>query len=138
MSADRLVHILNRDFVTLPRPRRDRSAVQHQAGHVQPRQGHGPRRDGLVAPDENDETVEAVSTRDQLDRIGDDFAAHQRGAHPLRAHGDAVRDGDGVELHRRAARLTDAVFHVHRQIAEVKVAGTDLDPRVRHADERFL
>ena len=49
---------------------------------------------------------------DQLDRVGDDLAADERGAHALGAHGDAVGHRDGVELHRRAAGRADAILDV--------------------------
>ena len=55
---------------------------------------------------------------------------------PSRAHRDAVGDRDGVELDRRAAGLANALLHVRGQLAQVVVAGADLDPGVGDADER--
>jgi hypothetical protein len=60
------------------------------------------------------------------------------GAHPDAAHRDSVRDRNGVELHRRAAGLANALLHVFGQAAQVVIAGADLDPRVRHAHDRLL
>ena len=138
VRANRLEHVLNRHVVALKAARRNRSAVQHQPRHVEPGERHRRRGDGLVAPDQHDHAVEAVAARDQLDRVGDHLAADERGAHAFGAHRDAIGDRNRVELHRRAAGAADALFHVHGQIAEMKVAGTDLDPGVRHADERLL
>ncbi len=97
-----------------------------------------PGGDGLVAADQDDERVEEVAAGDELDRVGHDLAAHQRGPHALRAHRDAVGDGDGVELERRAAGLADPLLDVRREIAQVIVAGADLDPGVGDADERAI
>ena len=138
VRPDRFEDVLNRHGLAVPLPRRDRSTVQDQAGHVETRERHRRRRNRLVAADEHDETVEAVAARDQLDRVGDDFAAHERGAHPFGTHRDPVGDRDGVELHRRAAGAADALFHVDGEIAQVVVARTDLDPRVGDTDERLL
>src|ERR1043166_5429389 len=52
-------------------------------------------------------------------RIGDHLAAHERRAHPLAAHRDAVGDRDGVELHRRAAGGADAALDVRGELAQV-------------------
>src|SRR4029078_2558929 len=79
--------------------------------------------------------VEEIAARDQLDRIGDDLAADQRGAHAGRAHGDPVGDRDGVELHRRAPGLADAVLDRGGELAQVQVAGADLGPGGGQADD---
>ena len=91
----------------------------------------------LSQPTSTTSAVEQVAAGDQLDRVGDDLAADQRGLHALAAHRDAVGDRDGVELERRAAGLADAVLHVHGELAQVIVAGTNLDPGVGDADERL-
>jgi hypothetical protein len=77
-----------------------------------------------------------VTTRTQLDRIGDDLPADERRAHALRAHGDAVRDRDGIELEGCATGLTHARLHVVGEPAKMKIAGPDLNPGVRNADQR--
>src|SRR5262249_21228657 len=46
--------------------------------------------------------------------------------------------GDGVELHWRRPAGAHPFFHVHREIAQVEIAGTDLNPGVGDADERLL
>ena len=137
VGADRFEDVLDGDVAIVPAARRDRAAVEHEAGNVEARQRHHRGGNRLVAADQHHQRVEQVAARDQLDRVGDDLAADERGPHALAAHGDAVGDRDGVELERRAAGLADPVLHVHGQIAQVIVAGTDLDPGVGDADERL-
>ena len=79
-----------------------------------------------------------VAAGDELDGVGDDFARDQRGLHALRAHGDAVVNGDGVELHGHAAGLADALLDGLGDLAEVEVAGADLGPGVGDADEGLV
>ena len=57
----------------------------------------------LSQPARPDQRVIAMAAHRQLDGIGDDLAADQRGFHPGMAHRDAVGDGDGGEFARRAA-----------------------------------
>src|SRR6185437_5526415 len=82
--------------------------------------------------------VEKLASANQLDRIGHDLAAHERRAHAFGAHGLAVADRDGVELHRRAACGAYAFLHLGGQAAQMKVAGHGFDPRVRDPDQRLL
>ena len=60
---------------------------------------------------------------DQLDRVGDDLAADQRGLHPCGAHRDAVGDRDRVELHRRAAGRPDPLLDVLGEPQVLKLQG---------------
>src|SRR6185436_7470539 len=83
------------------------------------------------------ERIEQVPARDELDGVRDDLAAHQGGLHALRAHGDAVGDGDAVELDGRAAGGPDPLLHLLGQGAMVPVAGRDLDPAMGHTHERL-
>ena len=92
----------------------------------------------LIAARDADQAVKAVAARDQLDGIGDHLARDQRRLHAFGAHGDAVRYGDGVELHRRAARLADALLHGFRDLAKVEVTRPDLGPRVRNTDDGLV
>ena len=91
----------------------------------------------LSQPTRIDDRVKHISARHQFDRIGDHFAAHQRGAHPFGAHGDAVGNGYGVELQRRSAGCADAGLHVDGKLSQVIVARANFDPGVRYADERL-
>src|SRR5439155_11681337 len=64
-----------------------------------------------------------------------DLPAYQRSTHAFGAHGFAVRDCDGVELHRRSTRCADAFFHLGRQSAQMKIARHGFDPGVSNADD---
>ena len=114
----------------------DRAVVEDDAGDVEARRRPWPRRGwSCRSRTRHDEPVEEVAARHELDRVGHDLAADERGLHALGAHGHAVRDGDGVELHGRAAGLADARLDELRQATLVEVAGHRLDPRRGHADD---
>ncbi len=121
----------------LVRARIDRAVVEDHARPIEATQGHRRARDRLVAADQADDAVEQVAAHDELDRVGDDLAADQRGLHALGAHRHAVADRHGVELHGRAAGRTDAVLDVFRQPALVVVARHGLDPGRADADQRL-
>src|SRR5438876_817761 len=121
----------------LVEPRVDRSVVENHGRDVEAAERHHRGGNGLVAADEADETVEQVAPGHELDRVGDDLAADKGGLHPLGAHRDAVRDRDGVELHRRAATRTDAFLDETGEASLVQVAGHRLDPGGRDAHDRL-
>jgi hypothetical protein len=117
---------------------RDRAAIKNQPGDIQPRQGHDAAGNSFVAPDQHHQGIEEIAPRDQLNRIGNNFAADQRCAHALRPHGDAIGDGHGVEFQRSAARGADAFLDVFGEFAQVIVAGADFNPGVGDAHQRFV
>ena len=117
---------------------RDGAAVEHEAGDVEAREGHDGGGHVLVAAGDADEAVEGVAARDELDGVGDDLAGDQRGLHAFGAHGDAVGDGDGVELHGRAAGLANAFLDGFGDLAQMEVAGADLGPGVGDADDGLV
>jgi hypothetical protein len=114
-----------------------RAAVDHDAWDSEPDEGHRAGGDRLVAADQAHQRVEHVAASDELYGVGDHLAANEGGLHPLGPHGDAVRDGDGVELHRGAARLPDALLDPLGEAPLVEVAGHRLDPGVGDADYRL-
>ena len=135
VSADGFEDVLNGDVVVPEIGRGDGAAVEHEAGNIEPGQRHDRAGDGLVAAGEGDDAVEEIAARDQFDGVGDHFAADERGLHALGAHGDAVGDGDGVELHGRAAGVANAFLHGCGEFTQVIVAGADFDPGVGDADD---
>ena len=90
---------------------------------------------GLVAGGKRHHAIKHIRHRHQFDAVGDNLAADQRAFHALGAHGDAVRDADGVELEGRAAGRADAAFDIDRQLAQVEVAGSDFGPGIGDADQ---
>ena len=138
MGADSLVNILNGHSVALELARSDRASIKNETGNIQASQRHYAPGNGLVAADQDDQRIEEVAASHQFYRIGDDLAADERRAHAFRAHGDAVGNRYGVEFERSAAGGANACLHVLREFAQVIVARAYLDPRVGHADQRFL
>ena len=116
----------------------DAAAVEHEAGDVEAGERHDGGGHVLVAAGDADEAVEGVAAGDEFDGVGDDFAGDERGLHAFGAHGDAVGDGDGVELHGRAAGFADAFLDGFGDLAEMEVAGADLGPGVGDADDGLV
>ena len=135
VRADGLVDLLERDLLAVEDARGDGAGVEGEARDIEARQRHRACGDGLVAGYEDDEAVERVAARGDLDGVDDDLAADERAFHPLGAHRDAVGDGDGVDLHRRAARLADALLDESGHVAVVVVAGHRLRPHAGDADD---
>ncbi len=138
VPANGLEDVLDGDGMALELARRDGAAIKNQPGDIQPRQGHDAAGDGLVAADENNQGIEKIAAGHQLDGVSNDFAADERSAHALRAHGNAVGDGYGVELQRSAACSTNPFLDVLCQLAKVIVARADFDPGICHAHEWLL
>src|SRR5690606_2820769 len=106
--ADGLVDGADGDFLAVPVARHDGPTVDEDGRHVEPGQRHRETGQGLVTGAESDDGVEHVTAANELDGVGDDLAGDEGGLHALGAHGDAVGDGDGVELHGRATGGADA------------------------------
>src|SRR4051794_22411249 len=87
----------------------NRAPVNEDRGTVEAGDRHHATRHVFVAAADGDDAVEAFGRDGGLDRVGDDFAGHQAVTHALRAHADAVGDGDGVEVNGFAARGGDAL-----------------------------
>src|SRR6267378_7895230 len=124
--------------MTLELTRSNGAAIENKARNIQASQRHHASGNRLVAADKNNQCIEEIPSRDEFDGIGDDFTADQGGAHAFRAHRDAIRNGDGVELERSSTGGTNAFLHMLREFSEVVVAGTDLDPGICHTNERLL
>jgi hypothetical protein len=95
-----------------------------------------PRRD-LVAVGDAHEAVGAVGVDHVLDGVGNELARREAVEHAAMPHGDAVVDGDGVELAGDGARGCDLVGDQLAQVLEVDVAGNELRERVGDGDDRL-
>jgi hypothetical protein len=126
--------VLNSNVFAFVPAGHDGSAVENDSRYVQAQQRHAGAGNGFVAGNQRHNAIEHVAAGDEFDGIGNDLAAYQRGLHSFRAHGDAIADGDGVELHRRAAGFANAARDVHRQFAQMEVAGHGADPRIGDSD----
>jgi hypothetical protein len=80
-----------------------RPAGNEDGRNVQPHGGHQHSRRDLVAVGDADQRVGAVGIHHVLHRVGNQVARGQAVEHSVVAHGDAVVDGDGVELLGHAA-----------------------------------
>ena len=76
-----------------------------------------------------------IASRDEFDRVSNDFAADQGSAHPLSAHGDAIGDRDGIEFHRCSASRANAGLHRGSEFTQMEVAGADFSPGIGNADD---
>ena len=138
MLADRLEHVLHGDRLALEGAGQDRAAIDEDRRHVEPAHRHHHAGQRLVAAGEADQRVIGMAAHGQFDGVGDHLARRQRGLHAVVAHGDAVGDGDGAELARRAAGGRDALLHRLRLAHQRDVAGRGLVPAGRDADERLV
>ena len=138
MLADRLEHVLHGDRLALEGAGQDRAAVDEDRRHVEPAHRHHHAGQRLVAAGDADQRVIGVAAHGQLDRIRDHLARRQRGLHALVAHGDAVGDGDGAELARRAAGGGDALLDRLGLAHQRDVAGRGFVPAGGDADERLM
>ena len=132
-----LEYVLNGHVFVLKAARCDRTAVQQQPWNIQTGQGQGPGGNGLVTAYDDDHGVKHIAPTDQLNRVGNDFAADEGGFHALRPHGDGVADGDGVDFHGRTAGLPHALLDLVGQPALIEVARHGLNPGVCHTDQRL-
>jgi hypothetical protein len=137
VRADGFEHLLDGDRMAVVRAVRDAAAVKRDGWDVESRHRHRRGGNGLVAAAQHHHRVQAVAVDGQLDRIGDDLAADQRGAHARGAHGDAVSHRDGVELDRRTAGGAHAGCGVFGQFAQVEVARADVGPRMHDRHQRL-
>jgi len=112
----------------------DRAAVDHEAGAVQPAEGHDRAGHVLVAPGQDNAAIVPLGAAERFDRVGDDVARLERVAHTVGAHRDAVGNADGVELPTNEPGRDDALLHFAGEVQEVHVAGVPLEPHAGDAD----
>ena len=116
----------------------NRSAVDHQAGPVQPAHGDDAARHILIAAGDRDIGVVPLSGHDGFDRVGNEIAGLQRIAHPLRAHRDAIADADRIEAEADEAGRLRALLHLLSQAEKVHIAGVALKPHAGDPDLRLI
>jgi hypothetical protein len=69
VRTDRFEDVLDRHVASAESAGRDRAVVEHEARQVEPGESHHGRGDRLVAADQDDEPVEEMAARDELDRV---------------------------------------------------------------------
>ena len=113
-----------------PAGNEDRRNVEAQRRHQ-----HSGRN--LVAIGDADQRVGAVGIHHVLDAVGDQFPRGQAVQHAAMTHGDAVIDGDRVELLGDSARALDLSGDELSEVLQVDVSGYELRERIGHRDDRF-
>src|SRR5699024_6430844 len=104
---------------------------------VQAHRRHQVARSDLVAVGDAHQRVGGGGVDHVFDRVRDQVPAGQRVEHPAVAHGDAVIDGDGVELLGDAPGLLDGAGDQVAQVLQVHVPRYELRVGVRDGDDRF-
>ncbi len=112
-----------------------RPAGDEHGRDVEPQRRHQHARGDLVAVGDADHGVGAVGIDHVLDRVGDQFARGQRIQHAAVAHGDAVVDGDGVELLGHAAGRLDLARHQLAHVLQMHMARHELGEGIDHGDD---
>src|SRR4029077_18997020 len=98
VHANSFENILDGKGVALELAGSDRASIENKPGNIQTRQGHDAAGNCFVAADQDNQRIKKITARNELNGVGDDFAAYERSAHALRAHRNAIGDGDSVEL----------------------------------------
>ncbi len=114
-----------------------RAAGDEDRRDVEAQRRHQHAGGDLVAVGDADHGVGAVGVDHVFDAVGDQFARRQRIEHAVMAHGDAVVDGDGVELLGDTAGRFDLAGDELAEVLEVDVAGHELGEGVHHRDDRL-
>jgi hypothetical protein len=91
---------------------------------------------GLVAPGDGHKAIKHVPSGDQLDGIGDDFAADQGCLHPFRTCSNSVIDRNRIDLDRRSAGGAYSLGYHPGELPVIPVARHCADPAMRYADLR--
>ncbi len=112
-----------------------RAAGNEDHGDVEAHRRHQHAWGDLVAVGDAHHGIGAVAVHHVFHAVGDQVAAGQRIQHAAMAHGDAVIDGNGVELLGHAAGGLDLAGHHLAQILEVHMAGHELGEGVHHGDD---
>ena len=113
----------------------NRAAVDKHARAVHARHGHHAGGHVFVATADGHEAVHALAADNRLDGIGNHLAADERIFHALRAHRNAIGNGDGVKNNRLAAGRVCAALGFLREQIDVHIARGDIAPSGGDADD---
>ena len=113
------------------------AAVYKHRRTVQTRESHDASRHVLVTTTHGHQAVKTLRTGDDFNGIGDDLARHQGIPHAWRAHRNAIRHRNGVELTTLPAGSVSAGSGRSGQTVQMDIAGCDVRPRRGDADGRL-
>ena len=111
------------------------SSGDEDGGYVQPHGCHEHPGCDLVAVGDADHGIGLVGVDHIFYAVGDDVARWQGIEHPVVPHGDAVVDGDGVELSGIAAEALYFALDNLSGFVEVCVAGHELCKTIDDGDD---
>ena len=131
--ALRLVAIGNRDdFACL-----HGAAGDENNRDVQAHCGHQHAGGDLVAVADAHQRIGAVGIDHVFHAVGNQVAAGQAVEHAVVAHGDAVVNGDGIELLGNAASGLHLACHQLAHVVQVHMAGHKLGERIGNGNDRL-
>ena len=116
--------------------RHDRAAIKHNARDIHPRQSHACRRNCFITGHQNNNAVKAMALHGQFNRVRNHFAGHERSAHPLTAHCDAVGNRNRVKIDWRTARCANTRANRNSELIKVHVTGTHIGPCIENRNHR--
>ena len=138
MRADRLEHVEHRDILALELAGHNRAAIKKHAWHIQPQHRHHHTGQRLVTARNANQRIIGMPAHGQLNTVSNHLPAHQRGAHPLMAHSDAVRHRDRAKLARRSV----GGFHTFRDCMclphQGRITRGRFIPAGRYTDKRLF
>ena len=114
------------------------AAVYKYTRAVHARHGHNTGRHVFVTPTNSNKAVHAFAADDGLNGVRNYLAAYERVLHPFSAHGDAIRNSDGVEDNGLAAGFVGAALRFLCEQINVHVARGDVAPSGGNADHGLL
>ena len=107
-----------------------RSARYKDGGNVEAHGGHKHAGSYFVAIADAHKGVGFVGVDHVFNAVGNEVAAGQTVEHAVVAHGDAVVNGDGVELGSEASELLDFGFYDLSGFVQVSMSRYELGERV--------
>ena len=135
--TDCFEHCCDVDVVAFVDTRHGGAVVDKHTCKVEARSCHEHCGNALVATGETDKTVEAFAVHHCFHAVGDDFAAHEAGAHSFVTHADPVGHGDGAEFEWHSTTGTNTSFCVLTETAKRHVAWRDFVPCRGNTDLRL-
>ena len=131
-QVEGLLLALHRRLACLHRP-----AGDEDGGDVEAQRRHQHAGRDLVAVGDAHQRVGAMGVDHVFDGIGNQLARGQRIEHAAVTHGDAVVDGDGVELLGHTASRLDLAGDELAEVLQVDMARHELGEAVGNGDDRL-
>ena len=105
--------------------------------YIQPHCGHEHTWSNLVAVAYAHHRIGTMGVNHVFHTVGNQVARRQRIKHPLVAHGDAVVNGNSVELGSETAQLLDFALHYLPHLMQMRMPWHKLSKRVDNGNDRL-